>query len=221
MHSRQTIAGVLALLLWGAWLGPSATATTNDRPPLDVPAGFADGEEAEEDETESILFYGSSFEGDAFFWCLDRSGSMHGAPIQVLKSEVTSAIQSLSRNSDFGLVAFSSSTTEWQPRPHRATPSKKVAAMAWVESLIAAGGTYIGPAGMRSLNLCWQSTKASKVIIVVGDGRPVDNAEALQVITASNYERTPINTILIADTAGLPFMQSLALQNHGQFSFIQ
>ena len=36
------------------------------------------GDEDSEDVPESIFFFGAEYEGDAFFWCLDKSCSMNG-----------------------------------------------------------------------------------------------------------------------------------------------
>ena len=45
------------------------------RQPLDLPSGGGRADD-EEDTAEAIHFYGAEYEGDAFFWCLDKSGSM-------------------------------------------------------------------------------------------------------------------------------------------------
>ena len=52
------------------------TGQPPDRPhrPLDLPAGGGVGDEAEEEDMpELIQFWGEEYEGDAFFWCLDKS----------------------------------------------------------------------------------------------------------------------------------------------------
>ncbi len=37
--------------------------------PLDLPAGGIGSDDDDEDAPETIQFYGSEYEGEAFFWC--------------------------------------------------------------------------------------------------------------------------------------------------------
>lgn len=194
--------------------------TVEPRAPLDLPSGAVGDGEDEEDEPESIVFYGAEYEGDGFFWCLDKSCSMDGTQILVLKQEVTQAVQSLSRNADMGLVAFSTNVVTWQTAPVKATISNKLGAINWVQTLAAGGGTIIGPAGIATLNIANQSSRRQRTVIVLGDGRPSDESEALANITSANYQSIPINTILIQDVNGIEFMQSLSSMNHGTYRFI-
>ena len=168
--------------------------------------------------TEVILFYGAEYEGDGFFWGLDKSGSMqHEGRMTVLKGEVGRAVDSLSSNSHFGLVAFSQNQVLWRTTPHRATAENKVSAKAWLQTLVPSGGTMMGPGGVAVLNLCNQSDHRRKTMIIVGDGVPSDGQRAVNSITAANYQRVPIHTILIGDDDGVTVMQRLAQQNNGTY----
>ncbi|MFN0058824.1 MAG: VWA domain-containing protein [Planctomycetota bacterium] len=195
-------------------------SSRENRRPLDLPSGGSGSNDNEEDITESITFYGAEFEGDGFFWCLDKSGSMIGDQFATLQSEVTMAIQQLSANAEFGLVAFSSNHVVWRENPSRATSNNKLAAIGWVQALAAGGGTMISPAGVATLEICNHSQKNHRAVIVLGDGLPADESVALEEITGANYQSVPINTILIADVGGIPFMQMLAGMNQGTFKFI-
>ena len=55
--------------------------------PLDLPSGGLGSDGDEEDRPEIIIFYGGQYESDAFFWCLDKSGSMSGSQIQTLQEQ--------------------------------------------------------------------------------------------------------------------------------------
>lgn len=44
-------------------------ADSDSRRPLDLPVRGVNNDEDEEDQPETILFYGSEFEGDGFFFC--------------------------------------------------------------------------------------------------------------------------------------------------------
>lgn len=221
------------LLALGLVAGTGAWITAQDGPgslkrPLDLPSGGLGGEDDEEDGPEVISFYGAQFEADAFFWCLDKSGSMAwGGRINVLKAEVTQAINSLSNQGEFGLVAYSTNTVVWNPLPQRATTANKVSATAWVANIVAAGWTCLADAGVQTLGIANQSFKQNRKVIVVGDGEPIcqgvdTGPECLANITAANYLSMPIDTLYVSTEAGgIAFMQELAAMNGGTFILVQ
>ena len=186
--------------------------------PLDLPSGGVGAEDSEEDVPEIITFYGGIYESDAFFWCLDRSGSMSGNQIETLKNEVTQAILSLSDAADFGLASFSNNYTVWSMTVRRANTTNKAAAIGWVTALQTGSGTNFGPAGVATVALANQSTKRNRNIIVVGDGA-IDTGE-INNVTSANYQAIPIHTILIGNR-NVQSMQTLAALNNGTFRNIQ
>ncbi len=215
---------LLALLITGFAQAQNVGTTGT---PLDVPSGYNIGNEDEEDEPETIVFYGSDFEGDGFFWCLDKSCSMLGSPLATLKSETTNAIQQLSKYSEFGIVSFNTSWNKFMPIPVRGDPANKAAGVGWVQGLSAAGMTCLAPAGVEAVNLANASSKNNKVMIFVGDGLPWCGESGnyagtcLSTITAANFERIPLNTLYIGGSGGgSGFFQNLAVSNNGTFSTV-
>lgn len=227
MYRLLTLLVALGLIFGsGSWI---LAQVEGDGRPLDLPKGkIGKDEEEEEDEPETIIFYGQEYESDAFFWCMDRSGSMAWGsppPIQTLKQEVTQAINSLSRNAEFGLVAFGSTheTFPQPPMPVRANPSSKAAALAWVQARVAEGVTCMGAAGVTCVNMSNQCRKRNKTMIMLSDGEPNCPGCSSEIgdITQANFQRTPINTLFIGTgTSGAQCMQSLASQNGGSFTQI-
>ena len=95
--------------------------------PLDLPSGGIGSEEDEEDSPDVIHFYGSDYEGNGFFWCLDYSGSMEwDGQIAVLKQEMSTVISSLSRHADFNICAFGSSFVLWSGYPQQAMTGRTI-----------------------------------------------------------------------------------------------
>lgn len=216
---------LLIPLLWmsGVWLVAADLQGPYLRP-LDMPSGGGGLGDMDEDAPETIIFYGMDYEGDAFFWCLDKSGSMGwDGGIDDLKQEVNAAILSLSPAAEFSLVAFSSNTLVWSPSPQPARLAEKTAALSWVNSLFPEGWTCIAPAAVQTLSICNQSSHGSRQIIILSDGAPFCNnvdtsAQALAEISQANWQQIPIHTIFIgSDTAGINFMQMLATMNQGSF----
>ena len=194
------------------------------RRPLDLPSGGSGDNDEEEDAPETINFWGGEYEGDAFFWCLDKSCSMSwNGEIQALKQEFTQTLNSLSSQAEFGVVAFSEGHSVWNPMPQRANPANKGSATAWVLNLNAAGWTCLGPAAVETLNIANQCSKAMKQVLILSDGEPYCNGtntaqQVLNDVAAANWQQIPVNTIYIAsDSGGISFMQQLAAQNNGTF----
>ena len=63
------LALVPALAFAGWSYGQDGAGGANQLRPLDLPAGGPGGQEDDEDAPETISFFGSEYEGDAFFWC--------------------------------------------------------------------------------------------------------------------------------------------------------
>ena len=195
---------------------------------LDLPAGGGYAEKEQEDVPETVTFYGQTYEGDAFFWCLDKSGSMRiDGRIEVLKEEVIRSVRDLSRSAHFGIVAFSTNVEPFAGMPKEATGRNKSAAIAWIQSLAARGATCAGAAGVKILEISKRSNRQQKVIMFLSDGRPScgntgdPSAQALEAITVANYQRTPINTLLLGnDLGGMIFMRRLAEMNYGSFAHL-
>ncbi|MEM7260968.1 MAG: hypothetical protein AAF488_03195 [Planctomycetota bacterium] len=198
------------------------------RRPLDLPSPGAGDDEDDEDAPESITFYGSEYEGDAFFWCLDRSGSMSvGGQLETLKAECTRSINQLSARAEFSVVSFSSNHSAWSSTPRRANSGNKSSAISWVNSLVADGWTCLATAGVATIQIANLSSKQRKQILILGDGEPIcggtdTSAQSLISITSANYEQIPIHCLLISTgSQGASFFQQLALQNGGTFTLIQ
>lgn len=205
----------------GTWVFAQETPN-GQRRPLDLPSGVSGEEEDEEDEPETVTFYGGDYEGDGFFWCLDRSCSMTGAPIVTLKEEATSAIMQLSGRADFGIVQFNHTHSVFSPVPTKATLASKASAQNWVQSMTADGQTCIGPPGVSTLNIANQSSKRHVQVVILGDGVPVCGSETaatvISDITAANYKSLPIHCLFIGTgSGGVSLFQQLAAQNGGTF----
>jgi len=204
-----------------SWVLAQSDGTSMKRP-LDLPSGGKGDDEDEEDAPETITFYGGEYEGDGFFWCLDRSCSMSTANlIGQLKSEMTESIGQLSEESEFSIVAFSSGYTYWSPFPKEANAGNKASATAFVLSLSPDGMTCLAPAGVYTISISNMSDKQHKQILVLSDGEPncPGPAETLTAMTGANWQHTPINTVYIAsDAGGVGFMQQLAAMNGGTAS---
>ena len=195
---------------------------SGENTPLDLPSGGSSDSDEDEDAPESISFYGGQFEGDGFFWLLDRSCSMGWeGRMQQLKEEMNQALTSLSGNSEFGVVAFGSGTTIFSQIPLEGDSGNTNSANSWVQALQPDGATCMADAGVQCINISNMSDKENKQIIALSDGEPncPGASETISAMSAANWQQTPINTIYISsDAGGISFMQALAAANNGTFS---
>ncbi|MFQ5654113.1 MAG: VWA domain-containing protein [Planctomycetota bacterium] len=212
---RRTLILTLLLVSGGGW-----GASGGERRPLDLPSGGAGRSSEEEDAPETIIFFGAAYEGDGFFFLLDKSGSMAGEKIMLLKEELTSTINSLSSHSDFAIVAFSGDVISFSPVPSRAEPQQKAAAIGWVQGLEPYGPTFMLNGALYLLPITRLCNLPRRVIIAVGDGLPNGPGpdDTLEGIVSANWEGLPINTILFgSEPTAVEFMSNLSAATGGTF----
>ena len=200
----------------------NGTGSTKD---LDLPVNGGSADAVEEDAAEIIHFYGQQYEGDAFVFCVDRSGSMgdHGELARA-KREICRNIMEFSTRTEFAVCFFDSIVRMWPPngRPVRASPQSRAAACHWV-GILPRGAQSCPQEGLvRSLQTLNRSQKKRRCLVYVGDGggtcmvpgwrdRYGDSGGAifqqamsfestylqdtLKTVKRLNYKRASINTI--------------------------
>jgi Ca-activated chloride channel homolog len=99
---------------------------------------------------------------------LDTSGSMAGAPLRQAKHITQALIESLNDEDQLELVEFSWRASHWRPSAQPATPANKAAALHWLASLEAGGGTEMHD-GIREAMQCLQPT-SQRQIVLISDG---------------------------------------------------
>ena len=94
---------------------------------LDLPSGGLASAEEDEDNPETISFYGQEFEADAFFWAVPAYGFCgETVALNLIKQEVNDGLAQLSPVSWMGLVAYNTpSPLIWSPQAKKATPPNK------------------------------------------------------------------------------------------------
>lgn len=196
--------------------------------PLDLPTGGGGDEDDDEDAPETVVFYGGEYEGDAFCWALDRSGSMMwDGRWPVLQEELASAVNSLSSLADFGIVFWSDNAILWQQQSRRALPINKAMALSWAAAITPSGSTCVIEGVLRSLQLNRTSQRRKKVILLLSDGEPFCNFEsnaedAIQVINGANFDGQTINCIGVnVGSGGSVFLQQLATSNGGTYAHVE
>ena len=145
---------VFVLLLGSLMMAAELSAELPSRRPLDLPSGGKGPQEDAEEYPETIQFFGGEYEGDAFMFVIDTSGSMFAdGKLESAQEELSQALMSLSGQAEFGIVAFSTNLNQFSIVMEKATMPNKVAGVAWVNTLVPNGGTCIDIGTIHGLDI--------------------------------------------------------------------
>jgi Ca-activated chloride channel family protein len=154
---------------------------------------------------------------------IDRSGSMHGAPIQNAKDAALSVLRQLDERDAFSIVTYSSSSETVIPM-ERATDANKLAARAAIETIDDDGGTCIS-CGLESGAQEVARSRGLQRILLISDGQAneglYDRDELAQLAANKAARGVSISTVGV----GLDFdevtMRRLAEVGRGSYYFVE
>ncbi|MFN0252139.1 MAG: VIT domain-containing protein [Kofleriaceae bacterium] len=136
---------------------------------------------------------------------LDTSGSMDGGPLEKAKQVVALMIDSLEERDRFELIEFNYQPTRYNESPEHATVAAKKAAIKWVNSRRADGGTEMRAGVLEALKTL--RIGAQRQVLVVTDGYVGGEH---QILTALQ-QRLPASCRLHVLGVGSAVNRSLAL----------
>jgi hypothetical protein len=235
MHPMlRTVNGLLFLGMFGLRPTHAADGGGSLKENLDLPFDAIGDNEEEEEAPEIVSFYGQTLEADAFFYVIDRSGSMQNSgELAIAKRETIKNITEFSSEVQFGVFFFDKGVQKHpgSGQPAEANPGGKSGAISWVQGMAGGNGTCQQTALAAALQMASQATAKRKVIVYLSDGGGTcsggaDEATYLrQTITstsAQNWQRVQINTIGVLElsTLGEKFMKDLAATNGGTYTRI-
>jgi Ca-activated chloride channel family protein len=157
---------------------------------------------------------------------IDRSGSMHGAPIENAKAAALSVLRQLAESDAFSIVTYSSSSETVLPM-QRATDANKAAARAAIETIYDDGGTCIS---------CGLETGAGEVahtpvagglrrILLISDGQAneglYDRDELAQLAANKAARGVSISTVGVGLDFDESTMRRLAEVGRGNYYFVE
>jgi Ca-activated chloride channel family protein len=103
-------------------------------------------------------------------YVLDTSGSMEGEKIAQAREALVAGIRRLHADDRFALLAFATAVRPFRDVPVAASAEAKEAAVEWIRSLSAEGGTNIEGALASAARLC--DAGRLTLVVFVTDGRP-------------------------------------------------
>jgi Ca-activated chloride channel homolog len=127
---------------------------------------------------------------------LDRSGSMHGAPLEGAKKALTALVRRLEPTDNFGLVTFDDSAQVVVP----AGPlTDKEAAIAQINSVHSGGTTDLSAGYLRGLREIRRVAQHGGTVLVVSDGHVnagICDVDEFASITSKAYAETIVTSTL-------------------------
>ncbi|MBI3132223.1 MAG: VWA domain-containing protein [Acidobacteria bacterium] len=104
-----------------------------------------------------------------YVFIMDVSGSQMGFPLEISKQLMKEMIQGLRPQDLFNVMVFEGSSAMWAPASQPATPENLQQALAFVRSQNGGGGTELGAAVRRALNLP-RVPRVSRTFVISTDG---------------------------------------------------
>jgi len=151
-------------------------------------------------------------------YMIDVSGSMEGTSIQQARGALLQALDRLTSNDRFGILAFSSGYDEFSPEPLPATPNNLAAAREYVQTLRAGGGTEMLPALVHLMRKP-QAAGYLRHIILMTDG-DLGNEEQIFAALRSDLGSARLYTVAVGSAPNLFLATKMAQFGRGTFTHI-
>ena len=144
---------------------------------------------------------------------VDTSGSMSGRPIEMAKTVVRGLIDSLAPIDRLEMIAFSSAPRRWQRGAVRATPEIGRQAAAWVDGLVAGGGTEMTSAVDEALRPL--RGDAQRQVVLVTDGQIGFEQEVFRTIRDLLPAGSRLHTVGVGSAANCALLGPAARAGRG------
>lgn len=161
----------------------------------------------------------------ALVLCLDRSGSMHGAPMEHLKQASAGLVEALSPQDSVALVSFSTHANVDLPLT-TADGFGKAQALRVINAMVARGGTNLHQGLARSQGLInGASANAVRRVVVISDGVPTEGITSMSAMLrmvdkVSNGGMT-LSTFGVGVQSPGGLMERMATSGGGNFQYLR
>ena len=203
-------------------LGLFAMSTMLDQVPDEYPEGFFLFI-AEPDPSDNQVVINKRFT-----LIVDRSGSMSGTKIAQARNAATYIVNHLNPGDLFNIVSFSTDVTSFRPGHVANTPQNNTAALSYISSIVATGGTNISGAFSTAVpQFANSSQEEANIIIFFTDGQAtagITSSPELRAHVMNLIDQTgvPINlfTFGIGYDANVQLLTQMAADNGGIAQFL-
>jgi len=240
--AETTNTGAVATAAWAS-SGTAATADYRIRYTLDPEElglfGFStvlpDSSVADDGPPGFLLFVAEPDPGDltesidkVFTLIVDRSGSMSGTKIQQARNAARFIVENLNEGDLFNIVDFASGVSSFRPDHVPFTPATRDAALAYINTFVASGGTNIsGAFDIAVPQFEAASDSTANLIVFFTDGEAtagITSTPALVAHVTNLIDQTETGILLftfgIGDNVNRQLLTLLASGNDGLAAFL-
>lgn len=161
-----------------------------------------------------------------FVIVIDKSGSMTGTRIQEAKDAASFMVNHLNAGDAFNVIAFDSFNTPWTSALQPFNAANMQAALNWIASIQAGGGTNINDAITEGIeDFSTSPAGHARSIVFLTDGQDqssneviLSNAHALRMSIAPDLQ---LFTFGIGEGFNEQLLNQLAVQNNGVSQFLE
>ncbi|XP_068763247.1 inter-alpha-trypsin inhibitor heavy chain H4 [Struthio camelus] len=154
---------------------------------------------------------------------IDQSGSMAGRKIEQTRDALLKILQDLRAGDHFGFITFHRKVAEWKSSLLEATAENVASAAAFVQTLIASGGTNINSALLTAASVLDRAetlpARSVSMIILLTDGQPTSGETNVEVIQENIRKAISGKYALFCLGFGFDvsykFLEKMALSNGG------
>jgi len=154
----------------------------------------------------------------------DTSGSMQGEKIRQARAALRYCVQGLKPQDRFNIIAFSTTTAPFREGLVEASEENIKAALAYIETLDARGGTDINSALTQAL-ATKGSTERPATILFLTDGRPTvgvtEPADILKNVQGANKAGTRIFVFGVGDDVNTHLLDKVSEENKGLSDYVR
>jgi Ca-activated chloride channel homolog len=151
-------------------------------------------------------------------YMIDVSGSMAGTSIEQARAALLQALDRLTPNDRFGILAFNNGYHEFAPDPLPASANNVAAARQYVQHLEAGGGTEMLPALIHLMRNP-QNSAYQRHIIPMTDG-DLGNEEEIFTALRSDLGNARLYTVAVGSAPNLFLATKMAQFGRGTFTHI-
>ena len=182
----------------------------------------------EKPDTDININYYSKYQSDTktetpslFIFLIDQSGSMYGAPMEIVIQSLLLFLQSLPKGSYFQLIGFGSYFVKINEKPVEYNKENVKSTMDKIKCLTAnLGGTNIyTPLEHIFKNIHYNEINLGKNLFILTDGEVERREKCLELISR-NFHNFKIHSIGIGDSFDKQFILNAGIKGKGTYHFV-
>ena len=155
---------------------------------------------------------------------MDRSGSMQGKKIEQAKTTLRFALGKLRPQDVFNVITFSDSVEKFAPQPVAATDANRKRADAFIDEIVADGGTNIHDGLMMGIGQ-FPERAAGNTLLFFTDGLPTvgdtNQAKIVRDAVEKNAKKARTFVFGVGNDVDVPFLDTVAQSLRGDADYVR